>query len=225
MLKKSVRLALVALVAAPMVLTTQGCTNGEVLGSIAIVTGVIAIGASQERHHDHYSPPPPPPPRHRGPGHGRGHGPGRRYDASLQIDGLSQNDAAQTLVSKYGIPMKSAERLAEALEIGKKGDASALLALGLQADDFERLAEMRMITDSGLTALAASLEMSKDATETLVANIIDDFRKQASDSSSDYWQACMNSGSWKTPENRSCQESFWSGCSPETGASLCLPAH
>lgn len=219
MIKKVARVGLVALIATPMMFTTQGCTNGEVLGSIAIVAGAVAIGMSSgDRGHggSHHSPPPPPPSHHR---------PGRRFSASAAIDAVASDSVADRIASKYGIPSSAAEKLAESLSAASQGDASKVMALGLSSKDFERLAEMRMITDDGLTRLAASLGMDKPATETLVQNVVDDFRQQASDSSSDYWQSCIRSGSWKTPQNLNCQEAYWSGCSPETGASMCVPAH
>lgn len=226
MINKLSRSALTAVIALPMMFVTQGCTDQDVavgLGAVAIVAGAAAIGSAVDNNHhrDHR--------RwererwerdHRGPR--RGPPRGRHWNTTLAVEGLSVDPAAQRVAQKYGIGMKSAEVLTTALQAANDGDLQPIRALGLADNDFQRLAKLQMVSNAGLHNLAAKLEMSDARTQTLIQDIINDFKVQAKDSSSEYWQSCFEAGSWKTPENLSCEKSFWPGCSPETGASLCV---
>lgn len=225
-LKTVGRSALVGALALPMMFMTQGCTDEEVavgLGAVAVVAGAAAIGSAIDHHphHDHYYPRRPYPP------HRPGWGPGRhRFATTLEIEGLS-NDAAvdpavQTMAEKYDLTVDAAGMLTDAFVAAQDGDLQPVRALGLSDADFESLAKMQMISNAGVNSLSAKLEMSTDATRTFVQKLIADVKTQAKDSSSPYWQSCLQAKSWKTPENLSCEKSWWPGCSPETGASLCV---
>mgnify|MGYP001382733980 CR=1 FL=1 len=125
------------------------------------------------------------------------------------------------LATKYGIGFDAATQLASALKTASGGDLEAIYALGLSKDDLERLGRLKMIADSSLDHLAAKLDTTVEDARSLVTSLIRDVKAQAGDSSSAYWQSCLTAKQWKTDKNQWCEQSYWSGCSLETGASLC----
>lgn len=162
-----------------------------------------------------------------------------RYDARIEIPGLAlvsstsssappatfAGDAVDSgtaaIATKYGIGFDAATQLASALKTASGGDLQAIYAIGLSKDDLERLGRLKMITDSGLDHLAAELDTTVDDARSLVTSLIRDVKAQTGDSNSAYWQSCLTAKQWKTDRNQWCEQSYWSGCSLETGASLC----
>lgn len=242
--KTLVRPVLTAALALPMMFSTQGCTDDEVatsLGAIAIVAGAVAIGAadhSPSSCHGGYT-------ReclsHRDRWGGIHHSCRDIYDsckyyyeAKLDIPGLSDVSKLATpavdagtarVAKKYGLSFDAAERLTDALKAARASNLQPIYDLGLTKADLERLGEMRMINDASIEALAAKLETTNEDAKSLVANLLKDSKAQASDSKSAYWQSCLQAKKWKTPQNQFCEKSYWSGCSPETGATICAVAN
>ncbi len=56
----------------------------------------------------------------------------------------------------------------------------------------------------------------------LVEKLMAETKLQMADVNSPAWVACMSPGKWKTDANGgTCKSTAWTGCSPETGASVC----
>jgi hypothetical protein len=226
-----------------LLIGTQGCNDRDLAvgaGAVAIVAGAVAIGAAADSH-DHY--------RHGRPYYGRRHGGHygyvRPYSSQLQtvqLDAAALGDLSfdvnSTVVvdnttaaveladslrvaEKYDLPLSAAQPLTLALQSAAKGSVDAIRNIGLEATDLELLGRMKMITQQGVERLASALQLPVSEARTLVTRLIQDYKAQAADSRSDYWQACFQSGSWKTPQNNNCQKDFWGGCSPQTGATRC----
>lgn len=296
-LSKAVRPALVAIIAVPMLFTTQGCSDDEVaagLGAVAIVAGVGAIASAVNDDYDDYDRPTRPNPRHPSypdyrpypnphyprtphyPGypdyrptrpnprhHGSGHAPScrggyreycthyndqwgnvrrecrnvyencqSRWSTALDVEGLSEvtlsarknavdRDTA-IVASKYGISFEGASRLTGAFHAARKGDLAPVKALGLSEGDLKAVASLRMVSEASLQALASNLQVSAETAKSFVEKLIADVKAQAADIKSDYWQACTAGKKWKTPQNLRCEQTFWPGCSPQSGATLCV---
>ena len=227
---------------------TVACNSDDaaVLGTIAVVAGAVAIGSSldgdrdRDRDRDRHD-------RDRrdrdrrdrdhrpggpgwGPGHGPGHGPGRpgRFAVGFELASTSplalstSSSAVNEVAAKYSLPLESAERLTAILQDGAAGKTTPLRALGLNNNEVTRVARYQMPSESALDAIAAKLAMSRTMARGLVQDLMDDTRAQMADSSSPAWTACQATGKWKTDANGgTCKSAAWTGCSVETGASMC----
>ena len=123
----------------------------------------------------------------------------------------------------YKLSYEGAEKVLSALERSHDGDPKALKELGLNSFDLMAMGKLEMISDEGLTAMSENLDQYVDDTQSMVEAILTEGKAQASDSSSYLWKTCTQSGHWKTPENRSCKSTSWTGCGVDTGATLCIP--
>lgn len=129
---------------------------------------------------------------------------------------------ANDLAGKYGLPLESAERLTKALHSAAGGDVQALSAMGLSGEEMQRLASYELPSNQAIDKMAEALALSSSMTKTLVQQLMDETRAQMADVSSPAWTACQATGQWKTNANGgTCKSTSWTGCSPETGASIC----
>lgn len=196
------------------------CTDEEIAAGIIGVGIGIGISADSDRDDHHYHrPPPPPPPRYPGPGCGpRPRRPHRGYATTTK---MAVNVQALDFASKYNVSMETAEKIQTAFaDVGTKG-VGAFEAIGLNKADLKNIAARSMPKAESLQTMATKLDLSQAQARDLVKVLISDFAAQASNVESTYWQSCMAKGSWKTPQNASCKNTEWNGCSPETGATLC----
>ncbi|CAN5641357.1 hypothetical protein BH10BDE1_BH10BDE1_11480 [soil metagenome] len=137
---------------------------------------------------------------------------------ALSSSGTKANDIA----FKYNLPLQSAERLTAILQDAAAGNSSALVDMGLSNDEMTRVARYTMPTDAALDQIAAKLAMTREMSRGLVQQLMNETRAQMADISSPAWTACQATGKWKTDANGgTCKSTSWSGCAPETGASIC----
>ena len=229
---------LAALLVLPFLFTVQGCTDDEVLGTlagIAVVGGAVAIGAAAGGHdHDRGD-------RGdydrgdrgdccRGGGDRGGHG-GHRGRELLTADSLDFTSDVDTtdalnqtsaLAQHYGVTFQAAAKVQSAMSGAVFANSlQPLYDIGMSRADIETFGQMKMISNQGIAGLAQKLVITTPQATNMLAQMIIDVRLQAADGSSDFWKSCTAAGSWKTPENSSCKSAEWSGCSPATGASFC----
>ncbi len=133
-----------------------------------------------------------------------------------------QDDSATQLASEFGIQQQSAEAI---LAVTRGGDAQQMTAqLGLDASDLAALAQASMPSQKAIAQVAKALGEDPAKIEKIAQSFVSDVSAQLSDVSSEYWQSCMSSGHWKTPENANCAKTGWDGCSPQKGATSCQAA-
>lgn len=226
-------------------LTMPGCKDADLaigLGAVAIGVGAIAVGVGSSggearcrggykekctTYRDRY---------------GRRHRECRQvYDSCLyyynyepgQLSGGQQllnthfgieadHPFAAELAQRHNLSFEAANKILGALDEAREGKLTGVLALGLDRSDIEDLARLRLPSNKGLEALSDYLDIDKKDIKKMLASILDDFTDQLGDFDSHFWQNCTRSGKWKTPQNNSCQQSYWPGCSPQTGATLCM---
>jgi hypothetical protein len=226
MLSVMTRRLLVTAVAVPALFSIQGCTDQEVLGTIAgaaIVGGAVAVGVAASKDHDR-----------RGDGRDDRRGDGRddrRGDYGDGRDGGRYHSFAATgfaidnnvaFATRYNVPVSAAVQLNTALKASVSAqNLQPVYELGLSKADLENIGQLSMISNGGITQLASKLQISEAQTRGLVQQMITDISAQAKDENSALWRSCVDSGSWKTPQNAWCESTSWSGCSPATGASFC----
>lgn len=148
----------------------------------------------------------------------------RRYsgDFTLSADSALALDQTANLAAKYELPLEAAERLSDLLGKVALGEASAFVALGLSNGELNRIAKYKMPTDGALDQIGSSLTISREMARDLVGKLMNETKQQMADVTSPAWGACMATGKWKTDANGgTCKSTAWTGCSPETGASVC----
>ncbi|MDX9731566.1 MAG: hypothetical protein RBT63_07330 [Bdellovibrionales bacterium] len=232
--------------------STVGCTSEEVAafgGALAVVAGVVAIDAAldRDRDRDHrrcqgdwvcVS---------RTDHRGRSHRDCREkvWDSCarrLTVAGLDiaadsalgqslaqsipQTDlAVQNIAAKYSLPLESAERFTAVLQDAAAGQVGALDSLGLSELELKRVARYKMPSDVALDQVGVTLALSREMARDLVQQLLNETRIQMADVNSAAWTACQSTGKWKTDANGgTCKSLSWSGCSPETGATMCASA-
>lgn len=193
-----------------------GCTDDEVTaGAIGVIIG---IGLGDSHDHNHGRRPEPYRP-------GR---PGRRYYAAstmmtvLPTADVSDVSPVNEFALKHHISVAAAEKVQAAFADVKTEGITSFAKIGLQKKDVEVLMAHSMLSTSALGAMAVKLDMSEAQARDFVLSLNREFSAQAADVASPYWEACMAKGKWKTPENMYCTSTRWTGCAPETGASLCF---
>jgi hypothetical protein len=148
----------------------------------------------------------------------------RRYsnDFTLSADSSLALDQSATLAAKYELPLEAAGRLSDLLGKVAIGEASAFEALGLSNDELGRMAKYKMPTDGALDQIGSALAISREMARGLVEKLMAETKQQMADVNSPAWAACIAPGKWKTDANGgTCKSTAWTGCSPETGASVC----
>jgi hypothetical protein len=94
--------------------------------------------------------------------------------------------------------------------------------MGLSNDEMTRVARYKMPTDAALDQIGSTLALTREMSRGLVQQLMDETRAQMADVTSAAWTNCQSTGKWKTDANGgTCKSTSWSGCSPETGASIC----
>jgi hypothetical protein len=83
------------------------------------------------------------------------------------------------------------------------------------------IAQYQMPSRNAIDQMAKALGEDSSKIEKIAQSFVTDVQAQVSDVTSEYWQSCMSSGHWKTPQNSYCAKTFWSGCSPTSGATAC----
>lgn len=125
---------------------------------------------------------------------------------------------------EFGISADAQKVLDNAFLLALTDNSAGLQDLGLTEKDAGRLTHFKMPTDESIQKLSARLDMSPTQGRKMIDFMLTSTKEQAQDINSGLWQECMDSGKWQTPENNACEKTFWKGCSPETGATMCIPA-
>lgn len=229
------KILLVSLLTSSMFLNTA-CTEDEValgiIGAVGIGIGVAIAtsdsdndeyrdgyrdGRRDDRRDDHRR------------GHhdrGRGHGGHRRYalitGSQSSFGTVAADSKLADFSQKYHISTTAAAKIQNAFANGQKEGTKAFAAIGLTQNDLRTIASRSLPGNDSIAAMAQTLDLPESKAKVLLQDLIQEFSAQAADVNSNYWQSCKAKGSWKTPQNASCQKESWEGCSPATGASLCF---
>lgn len=190
----------------------SGCDSSDVAaGAIGVAIG-IGIGSGGDGHHHGHDRRPP---RYRQCGRYR------CYDANFEVD-LAPNPEVAAFAQRHQIGLAAAEQVHAAFAAVSTEGLNAFARIGLSDKDIMAISRRSLPKSDSIAAMANKLDISEAQARDLLQRVVADFDAQASDLESPYWQACMAKGKWKTPENASCTKTFWTGCSPETGATLCI---
>lgn len=220
---------------ASLMFVNTGCEPEEVRAGAAGVAIGIGIGAAMERDRyqpeppSYYPPPPPPPPRHprpRRPGYGGGYyDPGYGGYGYYSLSSTQQKATTartKAFAQRHNISMTAANKIERSFKNVNSQGFKSFHSVGLGEVDVKRIMQRRMPETQSLARMAKSLDMSEAQARDLVKYMIMDFDVQAKDIKSAYWQSCMAKGKWRTPQNMICTKTYSKGCTPETGATLCL---
>ncbi|MGE0633692.1 MAG: hypothetical protein AB7O96_14860 [Pseudobdellovibrionaceae bacterium] len=156
-------------------------------------------------------------------GVGDGNGGGAGFNiVSSEVD--IQGERTLAWQEEFGISPESQKVLDRALAVAYSGSFEGLAQLGLNEKDIRKIAEFEAPTERGIVAVSRNLKMSPAKTKEMLKFMIGTVEAQASDVNSGLWKKCISSRHWLTPENNNCKKTYWNGCSPKTGASMCIPA-
>lgn len=189
----------------------SGCDSSDVAaGAIGVAIGIGIGSGGHDHHHDHGRRPP----RYRQCGRHR------CYSAQREV-GVAENTKLVEFAQRHQISLEAAEQIQVAFDAVPTEGLSAFARIGLSTSDIRVISLRSMPKAESVASMAAHLNIEEAKAKSLLQGIVADFDAQASDIESPYWQACLAKGQWKTPENAKCSVTSWSGCSPETGATLC----
>ena len=201
MFSKNLRRAFVAIIALPMALSLQGCTDQEalaVLGGVAIVGGAVALGVAASNnddsytyheHNNYYYQQNPPP--YYGGYHGGYYGGYNGscsyyasgcynpYYRSLKSGKMSADELNEISLAaaRYNLPLESAATLKAALNTAVRSqNLQPVLDLGLTRSDLASIANMKMISDSSLNQLASKLSVSQEQARGAVQQMMVDIQ-------------------------------------------------
>lgn len=141
------------------------------------------------------------------PGHGGPH--------HLNTMGVS---SAEELAQQFGIRVESAQMI---MDFAHSGNEQQFQKLGVESSDLAALTQLQMPSQAGIERVAKALNEQPSQLEKLAQSFVTDVRAQMSDVNSEYWQECVSSGHWTTPQNARCSKTYWEGCTPDTGATSC----
>lgn len=179
------------------------CNSDElVAGAIGVGVGV-GIGRHYDRHH-------------------RNNRRGWLLNEEVQANASPNvSSSTQQFAQRHNLPLSAAQKVAAAFDGLDSNGLASLNTVGLNSEDARSIATQRMPAQSSVHTMASTLGISDSHAHTLLAQMNQRFSAEARDVHSDYWQACMETGTWRTPQNSYCRASFWNGCSPDNGASAC----
>lgn len=189
-----------------------GCDSSDIAaGAIGVAIG-IGIGSNGDGHHHGHDRRPP---RYRECGRYR------CYEGTTQVN-METDPAVVEFAQRHQISLSAAEQIQTAFAKVSSEGLNSFQSVGLSEKDIRAISNRSLPKSESIAAMATKLDMSEAQARDLLKAMISDFDAQASDIESAYWQSCMAKGQWKTPQNASCKKTFWNGCSPETGATLCF---
>jgi hypothetical protein len=179
MLTRTIRTVLAAAVAVPMMIAVQGCTDEEVLGTLAgaaIVGGAVAIGVAagnnnhrddrrDDRHDDRRG-------RDRG-----GWDRDNRFSAKIDVALPDDMTSSEIETATGPIPDAIAERFNATFRTAVATNSlQPIYALGISRPDIENLAHLQMISDSSVNALAGQLNISNVQAREMVGQVLVDMK-------------------------------------------------
>lgn len=159
-------------------------------------------------------------------GHGRWHrhhGPPMRrgWDRhNVEIMTVAADvEMARLLEKDYGLKTSSAMTIAGILV--SQNPAQELKKAGIAQEDLAPLKNFQAPSQESVARIAKALDEDQSKVKQVLDDAAQDLRQDSKDQASTYWQQCFNSGHWSTPQNSYCRQTYWSGCSPEMGATDC----
>lgn len=173
MLSLSIRKAMMWLFAVPFVLSLQGCTDDEVLGTvagIAIIGGAVAVGAAAANNHGD---------DHRGWHDHGGHWGRRAVMADDAVAGGDQStddlNSIAMMSAHYNIPMGAASQLKDVLNSSLNNrSVQPIYDMGLSASDLQAIGSYQMISDVGVNNVASKLQIPSENARSMVQQMIAD---------------------------------------------------
>jgi hypothetical protein len=161
-------------------------------------------------------------------GYDGGHGRGRHCNeyrcfntASVEASSAAPQFAATSFAQKHGITPAAGAKIQQAFANVNQSGLASFQAIGLDESALKSIMNRSVPNSASVRAMSQELNISEAQSLTLLQNLVSEFDQQAADGTSAYWQSCQAKGQWKTPQNAHCTTGAWSGCSPETGATLC----
>ncbi len=197
MFSKNIKRAFVAIMAIPMALSLQGCTDQEalaVLGGVAIVGGAVALGVAASDNNDSYyyhnhnnyyyhTNPPPYYGGYHGGYYGGYTGCSAYYGTcgyrSLKSKKMSTDElnAISLMSARYNIPLESAATLSAAVKGALQSqNLQPVLDLGLTRSDLASIGSMKMISETSLENLAGKLSVSSEQARGVVERMMSDIQ-------------------------------------------------
>jgi hypothetical protein len=159
-----------------------------------------------------------------GVGHGHGHGSdwgwhhgGWHHGGHHHLNALGM-EPAEELARDFGIRVESAQTI---LNIAQNANDEQIAKLGIESTDLMALAQLQIPSHESIEKVAKALNEEPANIEKVAQSFVSDVRVQMSDVKGEYWQDCIHSGHWITPQNARCNQESWEGCTPETGATSC----
>lgn len=194
------KLILFPLIMGSLFLNTACDSDELVAGAIGVGIGV-GVGRHYDRHHDRR--------RHRD-----------RWILNEEMQATASS-STQAFAQRHNLPLSSATKIANAFNGLDSNGLASFATIGLNQKDLQAMAMNGMPEPASVQNMAGKLGISNGHARTLLTELNRKFAVASSNINSDYWQACMDKGTWRTPQNNYCRQTFWNGCSPETGARVC----
>lgn len=110
----------------------------------------------------------------------------------------------------------------QAMAMAANADIEAAEKAGLSPVDLMLVGAGQALESVRCGEIARKLDEPEDLVCDKVKAIEVAFQAQRAQANSPYWRTCMHSGRWATEKNRNCKETYWPGCSPATGATMCV---
>lgn len=123
--------------------------------------------------------------------------------------------------SRHQIPMSAAQKINDAFVASDTQGLAAFQSVGLNESDLRAIVDRTQVDEASIARVDQALGLKAGQSQELLQGMTADFDAQAKDVNSPYWQACIEEGTWKTPQNAACQNVSEKGCSPQTGATYC----
>lgn len=237
------KLILVA-IGLPMALSLPACDAGDVAlgaGVLAIGAGAVAIGsaANSNKHHHHQYNHHYHRPQHHGYYYGGGYNSSyggyyrprprprpwwRATSPKESIAMAAEKEAfASDWAARFDLSVTDATKLITALDQSRSGDINALIQLGLTERDLNAMSRFQLPDQTALHNLSLNLNQNPESTKEMLSTLIETAKTDLQNVNGRIWGDCQASGVWKTPQYNRCSDLKTSGCSPETGATMCVP--
>jgi hypothetical protein len=157
--------------------------------------------------------------------HGSWHRIQRRYHnwSAVETASASVDLKAVEIQKRWNLDSAASAKLSAAIENAKGGDLKAFDSIGLGLSDMNTLIGKNKIDINDLDRVASKLNTTSDKALALLNAFVGEYNSQKKDVTSAMWSQCQSTGHWKTPQSASCSALSEKGCSPEAGASACLP--
>lgn len=132
---------------------------------------------------------------------------------------LHQGETSEIKSSPQALDQITNDR---AMSMIANGNMATAHSLGLRSDDFSPTAAGIVLSDERAQQVAQNNSSSVAAVKSKIDGLNAEFASERRQVTSVYWQTCIQSGLWSTDQSSSCSHENSPGCSPGTGATLCI---